>query len=185
MLDEKIVDMYWARSEDAISETSKKYGKYCFSIAYNILRNSEDSDECVNDTYMNAWNSMPTSRPQKLASFLGKITRNLALNRYEYNTAKKRGDGQIEVALDELGECVSGSESAETVIDKLIYDDVLNTFLGGLTEENRKIFVSRYWYLRSPSEIAKKYRISESSVNVRLYRMRGSLKELLKMEGVY
>ena len=185
MFDEEIVEMYWARSEDAILETSKKYGKYCFSIAYNILRDNEDSNECVNDTYFKAWNSMPSHRPDRLSTFLGKITRNIALNKYEYYSAQKRGAGQLEGVIDELSECISGEESPESVIDRMICDDVINTFLAGQTAENRKIFVSRYWYACTVAEISQKYHISENSITVRLYRMRNALKSILKKEGLY
>lgn len=184
MTDEKIVDLYWARSEDAISETSKKYGRLCHSIAYNILRNSGEAEECVNDTYLNAWNAMPTNRPNRLSAFLGKIARNLALNRYNCNTSSKRGSGQLESALDELSECVSGTECTESVIEKIIFEDILNTFLTAQSKENRDIFVSRYWFLCSSREIAEMYRISESKVNTSLHRMRKKLKQILEKEGI-
>ena len=185
MLDEKIVDLYWARSEDAIKETQNKYGTLCHSIAYNILHSDEDAKECVNDTYLNAWNSMPTHRPSILSAFLGKITRNLALTRYKHNTTKSRGGGQIAVAIDELSECVSGAESTDDVIDRLVLDDLINRFLDGLSKENRDIFVSRYWFLYSPAEIAETYHISESKVNTSLHRMRKALKLVLEREGVF
>ncbi len=185
MLDEKIVDLYWARSEEAISETSKKYGALCHSIAYNILHSDEDAKECVNDTYFNAWNSMPTHRPNILSAFLGKITRNLALTRYKHNTTKSRGGGQIAVAIDELSECVSGVESADDVVNRLIFEDLINGFLDGLSKESRDIFISRYWFLYAPAEIAEAYHISESKVNTSLHRMRKALKCVLEREGVF
>ena len=185
MQDEKIVDMYWARSEDAIAETSKKYGRYCMSIAYNILQSAEDSKECVNDTYLRAWNAMPNDRPDRLSAFLGKITRNLALAKWEYNTAEKRGGGRMEAVFEELGECVSGSECTEDVVDRLIREDLINTFLGGLRRELRDIFVARYWQMYSVSEIARLYGISESKVQVSLHRMRNTLKDILEKEGVF
>lgn len=113
MEDRQIVDLYWARSENAISETERKYGRYCYYIAYNILHNNEDSEECVNDTYLNAWKAMPNQRPSKLSTFLGKITRNLSLNRWELYNAEKRGSGQIPLALDELHECIPTSNCAD------------------------------------------------------------------------
>ena len=185
MQDDKIVDMYWARSEDAISETSKKYGRYCMSIAYNILRDAEDSKECVNDTYLHAWNSMPDNRPNRLSVFLGKITRNLALTKWEHNTAQKRGGGQMEVVLEELGECVSGSACTEDVIDRLVREDLLNAFLQGLGAEMRDIFVARYWQMYSVAEIARLYHVSESKVKTSLHRMRNALRETLEREGVF
>lgn len=184
MVDEKIVDMYWTRSEHAITETAKKYGHYCHSIAYSILRNHEDSEECVNDTYLGAWNSMPTQRPNKLAAFLGKITRNLALNKYEYYSAEKRGNCQITVALEELAECLSASNSTEEVVDIMILRDVLDGFLGTLDDEARNIFIGRYWFLYSIREISEKFRLSESKVKVSLYRSRVALRLSLEKEGV-
>ena len=113
MEDSKIVQLYWDRSPDAISQTAKKYGKYCTSIARNILGNHEDAEECVNDMYMRAWNSMPDHRPSVLSTYLGKITRNLAFNQYKREHADKRGGSEISAILDELGECVSGKENVE------------------------------------------------------------------------
>ena len=185
MIDEKIVDMYWARSESAIEETSKKYGRYFHTIAYNILRNEEDSQECVSDTYLSAWKAMPSERPRKLSAFLGRITRNLALSRYEYYSAEKRGGCQVSLALDELAECVPENGDYDPVTDRVILKDVLNRFLEELDENSRNIFVSRYFYLNSSGEIAKKYSMTENNVNVILYRVRNRLKDILKQEGIY
>ena len=185
MLDEQIVDMYWARQEDAITETQKKYGNYCQSIAYNILRSREDSAECVNDTYLKAWNSMPVHRPDKLSAFLGKITRNLALNRYEYYSASKRGGTQIDLVLDELIDCVSGTESTDSIAEEIFITNILNNFLKSLSEKNRNIFVARYWHMFAVKEIADKYELKESTVKVSLHRSRKVLKEILMREGVY
>lgn len=121
MDDNKILDLYWERSETAIVETSTKYGRYCRYIAHNILQNYEDSDECVNDTYLRAWNSIPPHRPNKFSAFLGKITRNLSLNMYEKNTTQKRGAGQIPLVLDELQGCVPSCSSVENAIDEIMY----------------------------------------------------------------
>ena len=185
MLDEQIVALFWERSEDAIAETSKKYGNYCFTVAHNILQNAEDAQECVNDAYLNAWNSMPPHRPNRLATFLGKITRNLALTKWTYYSAQKRSGTRAAAALEELEACVSGEACTEAVIDKLMYEDLINRFLGELSDLNRDIFVSRYWHLYTVAEIAKRYHISESRVKVALFRMRGALKQLLEKEGVY
>lgn len=185
MTDEKIVDLYWARSETAISETEKKYGKLCNSISYNILKSKEDAEECVNDTYLKAWNSMPMERPQRLMPFLAKISRNLALNRIKHDTAKKRGGNTVDIALDELSDCVSGKLLSNDIVDKIFFDGLLNNFLAGLNSQDRCIFVLRYWYLYTCTEIAQKYQISESKVKVSLHRMRKSLKNLLESEGIY
>ena len=185
MEDKKIVDLYWERSENAIIETEKKYGKMCYTIAYNILRNAEDSEECVNDTYLGAWNSMPTKRPDRLTPFLGKITRHLAINKYDYNMAKKRGGGQNILAIDELEECISDGSAPCNIADELFFADVINSFLDGLSERDHSIFMSRYWDMYSTAEIAKLYGINENTVKAAIYRMRGKLKELLVKEDLF
>ena len=116
MDDLHVIDLYWARAETAISETEKKYGGYCYSIAYRILHDNEDSEECVNDTYMRAWDSMPPHRPSALKRFLGRITRNLSLDRYEQRTAEKRGFGEIPLALEELQECIPARTATERLV---------------------------------------------------------------------
>lgn len=184
-MDEKqIIDQYWARSESAIAETDKKYGKLCHRIAFNILANRQDSEECVNDTYLKAWSIIPPKRPVKLSTFLGKITRNLALNRYEKYTAEKRGGGKVPVALDELTECIPDPNSVERIVDNRILADKFNFFLEGLPVETRRIFMRRYWELSSIQEIAGIYGISESKVKVSLFRTRGKLKTFLEKEGI-
>ena len=184
MDDKQIIDLYWARSESAIAETDKKYGRFCCRIAFNILTNSQDSEECVSDTYLKAWSIIPPKKPVKLSTFLGKITRNLALNRYEKYTAQKRGSGEVPVALDELAECIPDPTSVEQAVDNRILVDKLNMFLEGLPAEARKIFMRRYWEVCSIQEIAKLYGISESKVKVSLFRTRGKLKSYLEQEGI-
>lgn len=184
MDDKQIVDLYWARSENAISETEKKYGRYCRYIAGNILHNHEDSEECVNDTYLKAWEAMPPHRPERLSTFLGKLVRNLSLDRYKRLTAEKRGYGQIPIVLDELRECFSMSVNEANTIDNLLLADIFNRFLAGLSADKRKIFVRRYWYLSSIKEIAEDYKMSESKVKVSLLRLRNSLKKILEQEGI-
>lgn len=184
MEDRQIVDLYWARSESAISETADKYGRYCHYIAYNILHNNEDSEECVNDTYLNAWGAMPDQRPNKLAAFLGKITRNLSLNRWERYNAEKRGAGQISLALDELHECIPSPDSANQIVDDLALVELFNRFLASLAKEKRKIFIRRYWYLSPIAEIAADYSMSESKVKMSLLRSRNALKQVLEEEGI-
>lgn len=184
MEDKQIVDLFWERSESAISETQRKYGKYCYFIAHNILYNIEDSEECVNDTYMRAWNSMPQQRPSVLKTFLGKITRNLALNRYKALSANKRNSGQVPLALDELQECIPGEDNTANVVDDLALAEVFNCFLASLSKERRKVFMRRYWYLDSIKEIAADFSMSESKVKMSLMRSRNELKSLLEMEGI-
>lgn len=184
-MDEKqIIDLYWARSERAIDETARKYGKFCHSIAYNILASHQDSEECVNDTYLQTWNAIPPRRPNKLSAFLGKITRNLALKKYEMVTARKRGGGQVVLALEELAECIPDPDTVERRVDNRMLADKLNVFLSRLSAENRKIFLRRYWNLSSVKEIAASYGISESKVKMSLMRTRGKLKSFLEQEGI-
>lgn len=184
MDDQQIVDLYWNRSENAISETSKKYGNYCHYIAYHILHSREDSEECVNDTYLKAWNSMPPKRPEKLSAFLGKITRNLSLHRYEQYNALKRGAGQVPLALEELNDCIPSQNNVEPVVDDIVLTEILNRFLGSLPPETRKFFVQRYWYLMSIKEIASDCQVTESKVKVTLFRTRNELKEVLAKGGI-
>ncbi len=184
MEDKQIIDLYWERSETAISETANKYGRYCHYIAYNILHREEDSEECVNDTYMNAWKSIPPHRPSVLKTFLGKITRNLALNRYEYFTAEKRNSGQVPLALDELRDCLPSANNTEKVVDDIVLTETLNRFLSELSIEQRKILMRRYWYFSSVKDIAKDYGISESKVKMSLLRSRNALRHFLEKEGI-
>lgn len=184
MEEKDIIELYWARSECAIAETDQKYGKLCYRIAFNILANRQDSEECVNDTYLKAWSTMPPKRPRKLSAFLGKITRNLALNRYEKNTAEKRGGGEVPAALEELAECIPDPVSVESAVENSILVDRLNAFLEGLPAEPRKIFMRRYWQVCTIQEIAQLYGISESKVKVSLFRTRSKLRSFLEQEGV-
>lgn len=184
MDDNRIIKLYLERSEQAISETARKYGRYCHYIAFNILHNDSDSEECVNDTYLRTWNAIPPKKPNRLQTFLGKITRNLALNQYEKQSAEKRGGGQIPVVLDELGECISSDDCTENIVDEIVVKDVLNSFLDALPVEIRKIFVRRYWYMDSVKNIALEYGLSESNVSVTLFRTREKLKGLFEKEGI-
>lgn len=184
MDDKQILDLYWARAENAISETADKYGKYCHFIAYSILRNEEDSEECVSDTYMKAWGSIPPQRPEKLSAFLGKITRNLSLDRLRRHTARKRGCGQAALVLEELQECVPAADNVEQIVDDLALTEALDRFLASLPADTRKVFMRRYWYLCSVKEIAADFGISESKVKMLLLRSRNKLKGLLEREGI-
>ncbi|MDE7326547.1 MAG: sigma-70 family RNA polymerase sigma factor [Lachnospiraceae bacterium] len=183
MEDEKIVALYWERAEEAIAATEEKYGKYCSYIACNILNNREDAKECVNDTWLRAWNAIPPGRPGHLATFLGKITRNLAINRLEKERAKKRGGGKMEVFLEELSDCLFAGHTGEETADFIIRD-AMDRFLSALPAESRKLFVRRYWYFSSIREIAKDYKISESKVKMTLLRTRQELKVFLEKEGI-
>ena len=183
MEDSKIVQLYWNRDQSAIAHTAKKYGKYCTKIAKNILGNEEDAEECVNDTYMKAWNSMPDHRPEILSTFLGKITRNLSFNRYKHNHAEKRGGGEIPIVLDELNECVSGTANIEQEIEYQELVMAINEFLATLSADKRVMFVCRYWYADSVSDIAKQYGVRENTVSMTLLRLRRKLEKYLKERG--
>ena len=183
MEDQKIIQLYWERSETAITGTHKKYGRYCHCIAYNILRNDEDAEECVNDTWLNTWNTIPPQRPRHLKAFLGKITHNLSLNRYEKLTSQKRGGGELPLILDELSECIPSKQS-DDIAEDLAFKDLLNRFLDTLPPQDCKLFVRRYWYMCSTKELAKEYHISESKASVTLFRTRKKLRTYLEKEGV-
>lgn len=183
MVDQQIVELYCQRSESAIVETDIKYGRYCHTIANRILSNEEDSKECVNDTYLKAWESIPPHRPDPLSAFLGRITRNLALNRYKHDRAKQRAPERVPLVLEELHECVPDPKTTDQLIDDLVLTDLLNRFLAALSIENRMIFMRRYWYLSPVKRIAMDYSLSESKVKMSLLRSRNKLKRMLEKEG--
>jgi RNA polymerase sigma-70 factor (ECF subfamily) len=182
MEDRQIIELYNERSELAIAETSSKYGNYCKAIAMRILEDLRDAEECVSDALMRVWNAIPPAVPNNLKLFIAKITRNLALDRVDYNNAEKRGGGQVFLALDELAECVSGTDDIE--LEDGTVTEVLNKFLAGLEPEAREMFVRRYWYLDSIREIARTMNCTESKVKTTLYRERKILKEKLGEEGI-
>lgn len=185
MEDAQIIDLYFARAESAISETDIKYGRYCTTIANNILHSAEDSEECKNDTYMKTWSVIPPKRPENLRAFIGRIARNLALDMYEKLHRKKRDINSTEAILDELAECISDpSSDVERISEDGELRDTINAFLGTLSEDNRKIFVRRYWYAGSVEEIALDYGFGKSKVKMSLSRTREKLKEYLESEGI-
>lgn len=184
MEDRQIIELFWKRSENAILETANKYEKYCYYIAFNILHSREDSEECVNDTYFKAWEIIPPQRPEKLSAFLGKITRNLSINRFKQRNAKKRGEGQYVLALEELQECIPSMICVEQAMEDKELVVVFHRFLDGLSVEKRKIFMRRYWYFSQVKDIASEYGMSESKVKMSLMRTRKELKEFLEKEGV-
>lgn len=183
MDDNKILQLYWDRDEKAISATSQKYGSYCQSIAGNILGNLEDAQECVNDTYLNAWNSIPPQRPKMLSTYLGKITRNLSFNLYKKNKAEKRGGSQIPLVLDELSEVISTSTNPEEDWNRKEIVEAINSFLSSIPAEKRKLFVCRYWYADSVKDIAEKFGMTEGNVSVTLNRLRKKLHNYLEERG--
>ena len=184
MKDQDIIALYFDRNQEAISQTDLKYGRYCHAIAWNILYNHEDSEECVNDTWMETWGAIPPERPLSLKAFVGRLTRNNALNLYEKRNAGKRGGGEVALCLDELAGCISGENDPAMDIDYKHLVTCINEFLSLLKKEQRIIFVRRYWYGSSIQEIAADYRMTQSKVKVTLLRLRGRLKKFLKEEGV-
>ena len=181
MEDRHIVELYLQRNERAIAETHAKYGRYCHYIAYNILSSNEDAEEIVNDTYLKVWNRIPPDRPDPLKPYVGMISRQLALNAYEEQHTQKRG--QITLVLDELAECLPGDDENWDVVSGVALHDSLNTFLRGLSQKTRNIFIRRYWYTSSIAEIAEEYSMKESAVAMLLLRTRNKLKTHLQKEG--
>lgn len=183
MEDEKIIGLYWDRNEDAIVETSSKYGKLCFLIANNILANHEDSEECVNDTYLGLWNAIPKQRPSRFSVFVSRITRNLALKKFEYLSAAKRNPEAV-CSFEELGECVSGKEYVENELENRRIEQAIDAFLWQQGEEKRNIFIRRYWYFESIENICKRTGYSQSKIKSMLFNMRLKLRDYLESEGI-
>ena len=181
--DIEIVELYWNRCEHAIAETDKKYGTYCFVIARRILEDPEDARECTNDTWLDAWNAMPPHRPSILSTFLGKITRRISIDRWRHRNAYKRGGGVMILALEELEECVTGSDGLDTEMERQEMEQVMKRFLDSLPLTDRRIFLCRYWYLDSIADISRQYGFSQSKVTSMLHRTRGKLRRLLEKEG--
>lgn len=182
MNDRHIIDLFFKRSEDAINETKLKYGSYCRKISMNILKNKEDSDEALNDTWLKAWNTIPPTNPDPLKTYLGMLTRQISLNRYEYYKAQKR-NSEFDVLLSEVEQMIP-SETAQKDFEKGEISKAINCFLSTIKKENRIYFVRRYWYADSISDIAKMYKVSESKVKSSLFRTRNSLREYLEKEGI-
>jgi RNA polymerase sigma factor, sigma-70 family len=181
MDDRAIVALYWKRAETAILETKKQYGRLLLSISRGILRNEEDAEECENDTYLKAWNTIPPKRPDKLSAFLAKIVRNLSLDRYDAMHAEKRGGGEVPLLLDELAEVIADETAFPTDTEGL--SEVLNAFLGRLKPDARTIFLRRYWFGDSVQEISARSGFGESKIKMSLLRTRQSLQEALEKEG--
>ncbi len=183
MDDKTIVDLFWKRSEQAIQETDTKYGRFCYSIAYNVLSSREDAQECVSDTYLAAWNSLPPHRPTVLTAFLGKLTRRISINRWYSLSAWKRGGGQIPLVLEELAEFESRGPSTEEIAIGKEAQAALNRFLAALPEAERKVFLRRYFLLDPVAEIAESFGFSEPKVTSMLHRTRLKLRKALTQEG--
>ncbi len=172
MDDSSIVDLFWARNSEAIEKASQKYGGYCFSIAYNILGNHEDSEECVNDTWLRAWNAIPPQKPARLPMFLAKITRNLSLDRCRSKRAERRGGGELALVLDELSECLASESDVETEYEARELEESIRRFVRALPEREGNVFVRRYFYTESIGAIASRYHLSANHIMVILSRTR-------------
>lgn len=185
MEDERILDLYFARDQEAIRETDKKYGDYCRGISFRILGSHGDADECVNDTWLQTWNAVPPQRPRCFQAFLGRIVRNLSLDRWAFLRAQKRGGGRVEALLSELEGCIPASlATPEQMLAEQEVGDAVSRWLGKQPKKNRVAFIRRYWYADSLAETAKRIGCSESAVKSLLHRMRGSLRAYLEKEGV-
>lgn len=183
MEDQKILDLFFRRSQQAIAETDRKYGSYLYTISYNILSDREDSKECVNDTYLGAWNAIPPKRPGVLGAFLGKMTRYISIDRWRKRNAKQRGGGEILRSLEELQECIAAADP-EQELDRLELARVFREFLSSLSEPERNVFLSRYWYLESVQAISQASGFSQSKIHSMLHRLRGRLAKKLREEGL-
>ena len=182
MDDRRIVELFFERNEQALTETKEKYSRYLHRVAHNILQNQQDAEECVNDTYLRAWNAIPPHRPSRLSIFLGKITRHLALDRYAALTADKRGGGNQAAILEEWRDALPNVDGDPA--DDMAVRDALNRFLRQLPADKRRMFIRRYWYGDTIAAIATDSHATESAVKMTLSRTRGELKTFLEKEGI-
>lgn len=181
MEDFKIIDLYWQRDERAISQTAEKYEVYLKSISYNLLHVAEDVQECVNDTYLTAWNSIPPKRPAVLKTWLGRVVRNLSLKKWNHDHALKRYNG-IDVIFEELSECIPSEDTVEKTVEGIELANAVNRWITGLKKKDRTLFVARYWYGMSIKELAKRSGIRENNLTQLMYRLRSDLKNFLEKE---
>ena len=183
MQDQEIIELYFARNEQAIIESSDKYGYYCTSIALNILQNMQDAEECVNDTWLRAWDSIPPARPNYLQLYLGSITRHISLDRFRSQKAVKRGGGELVLALDEVRDVIASDADVPTQVAEQEFSEIFNRFLWSLSERDCNVFLRRYYYLDPIAMIAKRYGLSVSNVQKILSRTRAKLRAYLEKEG--
>ena len=176
MEDEKIIELFFARSETAIKELDSKYGKVCYSISYNILNNNLDAEECVNDAYLGTWNAIPPQRPNPLLAFVCKIVRNISIMRHRTNTAMKR-NSTYDVSMNEIEECIAAFDDVEKAIEAKTLAQMIESFLDTLTVENRVIFIRRYWFSDTYAQIAEHVGMTEKNVSVRLTRVRKQMRK--------
>lgn len=184
MEDFEIIELYCCRSECAIVETALKYGAYCRSISLNMLGNSQDAEECVNDTYLHAWNAIAATRPVSLSAYLAKIVRNISIDCYKRKQTQKRGGGQLPLPLSELGDCIANQCTIEQALEDRQIADRISLFLQGRREQDRQMFVRRYWYGDSIREIAQRFCSSEEQVKSSIFRTRKSLKAYLQQQDI-
>ena len=184
MEDEKIIDLYWERKDEAIMETQAAYGRQLQTIAQRIVQSYEDAEESVNDTYLAAWNAIPPHEPRSyLFAFLARITRHLSLDRCRSRDREKRGGGRVDTLTEELIQCLPGGERPEEALDLQALGEQISAFLQAQPEEKRNLFLRRYWYCDAISDIARRYGLSESKVKSSLARSRKALGEALRREG--
>ena len=183
--DEQIVELYWQREEKAISETDTKYGKYLYTIAYNIVHNRSDCEECLNDTYLGTWNSIPPAKPTAFRAFLSRIMRNIAVDKYRKASASKRIPSELVISMEELDECMvcDTSYDEEQAVADLVR--VLNDYLRNISDRDSLVFICRYYYSDKISQIARMLNLSERTIQRELARIREELRERLAKEGIY
>lgn len=184
MEDERIIDLYFCRSELAIAETERKYGANCYKLSVKIVMSPEDAQECVNDSYMQTWNSIPPTRPVCFSAYLYKIVRNASLNKLKMENAQKRGSSQYRIAFEEVSESLSSGDNVAAQVDLLFLQKLLQKWLSKLSFDQRNIFIGRYWFFDSISEISKKTGFSESKIKMILFRLRKDLQTVLEREGI-
>lgn len=185
MSEQEILDLYLARNEEAVRKSEETYGAYCHTIAYRILRDEGEAAECVNDTWFQAWRTIPPTIPHHLGAYLAKITRNLSLNRYRRTHQKKREADRVAVCIDELQECLASDSTPEKSYEQSFLGQVINDFVRDLPREERMMFVRRYFYMDSVAEVAAHLGCSESKVKTTMFRTRKKLQEILIREEVY
>lgn len=183
MEDKLLIDGLFARDERSVARLEEKYSGYCYTVAYAVVRCREDAQECVGDAMLGAWNSIPPNRPENLGAYVGRIARNSALNLLKVRRAKKRGEKNVALALDELSECIPSAENTEQQADTVLLREAVNGFLDSLERERRIVFIQRYWYMLGISEIAAEHGMTEGAVKMSLKRTRDSLKIFLEKEG--
>lgn len=185
MEDQQIVELYWQRSTEAITQSKEKYGAYCFSVAEHILQSQEDCEECVNDTWFRAWNTIPPSRPHVLRMFLAKLTRSISFDRWRQQSAQKRGGGELPLVLEELSQCIAADSDVEDTVIAEELEQTIRAFLHTLPERTGDLFLRRYFFTESVEEIAVAYGITSNHVAVTLSRARKQLRQHLKKEGYF